>query len=105
MAMVDGSGADIGEQAIVGFADDGIEGAGFRVIWLLQDPGDQGIGGAKGREGAGEEDGGFNFAQFLELSGADEFAIAVADRESCAEVIGRGEGGWQDGGDAGVKGG
>ena len=99
----DGTAAYVVEGAVVGFGDDGIDAADVFVAGEGEHPGGEGVGDAPDVEGGREEDGCFDFAEFVDLGGADELAEAVGGEDGggdflAEEVAVVGE----DGGDAGA---
>jgi hypothetical protein len=70
---------DVIELSVVGFSYEGVYGTDLFVACLGHGPRNDGFDGGAHAEGVGEDDGGFDGAEFLDLRGAGEFAEGVAD--------------------------
>lgn len=76
---LDVAATDVVKEAVVGFADDGIDAADIFIAGEGEHVVGKGSGGVPDGEGVGEKDGSFECAEFIELCGPDEFAKGVED--------------------------
>ena len=71
--------ADVGEEAVVGLADDRVEAGRRRVA--VEQPGQQRVGDPEHRERPGQQDRRLQHAKLVHLGRADQLAVAVAHRD------------------------
>ena len=97
--------ADIVQQAVIGFADDGVYRADILIARLGERPFDGGGAGFGDIERVGEQDRRFHLPQFDDLGRSHEFAVRIigdeAGRHLVLEEIAAMR---QDRGDAGIDG-
>jgi len=95
--------ANVVEPAVIGFADERV-GAGNIFVSVFGDRpmGDSGCG-VKNAEGVGQDDRSFDLAEFVDLSGADEFAEGVVGEDGAGDFVLKKIAGMRtNGGDAGA---